>query len=191
MGYFVAQSKFDPTRRARSITLALLVPIALHGLYDFPLLSLDSFQKQAEKGADIPGSLTALLPITLISLAVEIALGLAMIKRLRKAQLAHHAMARGEHPHLMYDRPQTSRAMTGWLLILLGTPIATAGGLGLGAMLLLLLFDRESRADAGGVLIVGALAAFATAIGMALFWSGCSKLYRNESARQGIPVSRH
>ncbi len=38
MGYFLALSRFRPDRKRLFFTLALIVPIALHGLYDFPLM---------------------------------------------------------------------------------------------------------------------------------------------------------
>jgi RsiW-degrading membrane proteinase PrsW (M82 family) len=37
MGYFFGLAKFAPTGRGRSLALALIVPIALHGFYDFIL----------------------------------------------------------------------------------------------------------------------------------------------------------
>jgi RsiW-degrading membrane proteinase PrsW (M82 family) len=41
MGYYIAQAKFGAAElRGRRLWLALLVPLALHGLYDFPLMWL-------------------------------------------------------------------------------------------------------------------------------------------------------
>lgn len=37
MGYYVAQSQFDPSRHGRHLRLAWLFPVVLHGFYDFPL----------------------------------------------------------------------------------------------------------------------------------------------------------
>ncbi len=38
MGYYIARSVFDPTPWSRRLLLAYVVPVVLHGLYDFPLL---------------------------------------------------------------------------------------------------------------------------------------------------------
>lgn len=38
MGYYIARHMFDPTRWSRRLLLAYVVPVVLHGLYNFPLL---------------------------------------------------------------------------------------------------------------------------------------------------------
>jgi RsiW-degrading membrane proteinase PrsW (M82 family) len=43
MGYHFALAKFEPTKRTYEIFLALLVPILLHGFYDFWLMSQNGF----------------------------------------------------------------------------------------------------------------------------------------------------
>ena len=40
MGYFVGQAKFRPQQRSKLICASLGFPILLHGLYDFPLMTL-------------------------------------------------------------------------------------------------------------------------------------------------------
>lgn len=35
MGYFVGRARFNPTRRRRFLLIGLLLPIGIHGLYDF------------------------------------------------------------------------------------------------------------------------------------------------------------
>jgi RsiW-degrading membrane proteinase PrsW (M82 family) len=42
MGYYVGQARFDPHRRASFLFKAWALPTLLHGLYDFPLLTLAS-----------------------------------------------------------------------------------------------------------------------------------------------------
>ena len=70
MGYFIAQSAFDPVRRRRYAWMAWLIPVALHGLYDFPLLL---------------GALW-FLPVTAIVLVVSLVWAFRLIRRVQSNQ---------------------------------------------------------------------------------------------------------
>lgn len=70
MGYFVAQAVFDTQRRRRSMWLAWLIPILLHGLYDFPLL-LNSL---------------VLLPISFVVLVVALIWAWKIVRRVQLSQ---------------------------------------------------------------------------------------------------------
>ena len=70
MGYYIAQSLFDPERRRRHVRLAWIVPVVLHGLYDFPLLL---------------GTLW-LLPVTFIVLVISVVWAVRIIRRVQSSQ---------------------------------------------------------------------------------------------------------
>lgn len=70
MGYFIAQAVFDAGRRKRYLLLAWLVPIALHGLYDFPLLLRFIW----------------VLPVSLIVLVVALVWTARLIRRVQAGQ---------------------------------------------------------------------------------------------------------
>ena len=70
MGYYIAQSLFDPERRRRHVRLAWIVPVVLHGLYDFPLLL---------------GTLW-LLPVTFIVLVISVVWAFRIIRRVQSSQ---------------------------------------------------------------------------------------------------------
>ncbi len=80
MGYYVGQAQFGSGDRRRALVLALALPIALHGLYDFPIMLLGA-------APDDPG---LALPWLWIPLAVLIGgwrLALAQLGYLRALQL--------------------------------------------------------------------------------------------------------
>jgi RsiW-degrading membrane proteinase PrsW (M82 family) len=83
MGYYFGLAHFIPPKRHRYYLLALLVPILLHGAYDYPLVTQEIL---LAAGQNVPwlGSLVA--PV----LALETGLALAMAHRVRAAQEAGH-----------------------------------------------------------------------------------------------------
>ena len=78
MGYFVALYVFQPERRGLYLTLALAVPMVLHGLYDLPLMLLDT----------TPGLNPVWALLTLLVLAVEWVVAASLLRRVRVSQLA-------------------------------------------------------------------------------------------------------
>ena len=80
MGYYIAQSLFDPERRRRHVRLAWIVPVILHGLYDFPLLL---------------GTLW-LLPITFIVLVISVVWAFRIIRRVQSSQRRRSIATWGE-----------------------------------------------------------------------------------------------
>lgn len=70
MGYYVAQGVFDTERSRRNMWLAWLIPILLHGLYDFPLLL---------------GSLF-LVPISFIVLILALVWAWRIVRRVQSSQ---------------------------------------------------------------------------------------------------------
>jgi DNA-binding beta-propeller fold protein YncE/RsiW-degrading membrane proteinase PrsW (M82 family) len=70
MGYYIAQGVFNPDRRGRFLGLAWLLPVVLHGLYDFPLLF---------------GALWS-LPIAAVTLVVSLVWAIRLVRRVQSGQ---------------------------------------------------------------------------------------------------------
>ena len=70
MGYYVAQNAFNRTRRSRHILLAWVVPVVLHGLYDYPLLL----------------GIVPLLPISLAVLIGTLVWAVRLVRRVQSGQ---------------------------------------------------------------------------------------------------------
>ena len=70
MGYYIAQNAFSPTRWGRHMLLAWVVPVVLHGLYDFPLLL---------------GALP-LLPLSLVVLVFALVWAVRLVRRVQSGQ---------------------------------------------------------------------------------------------------------
>ena len=70
MGYYIAQAVFAAERRKRTLLIAWLAPVVLHGLYDFPLLL---------------GWLW-LLPVSLVAVAVSVVWAVWLYLRVQSGQ---------------------------------------------------------------------------------------------------------
>ncbi|MCW0180797.1 PrsW family intramembrane metalloprotease [Zavarzinia sp.] len=74
MGFYVARAHFEPQRAGQLIAAALLVPIALHGFYDFGLIA-----------STLTGNAAWVL-LGLAMLMVELVFALRLHRRLRRDQ---------------------------------------------------------------------------------------------------------
>lgn len=121
MGYFLALYHFLPRHRGRYLGQALAVPILLHGLYDFPLLTIDRL------GEDNP--LTALLLIgPLAVLTLELGLAMALLKRVRAVQAVHPPGGAGHRVlHGYHGTGSPARRLGTWVRVLLGGLFAWVG----------------------------------------------------------------
>ena len=70
MGYYIAQSAFNPARRGRYARLAWVIPVVLHGLYDFPLLLGELW----------------ILPLSAIVFVVSVAWAFRLVRRVQSSQ---------------------------------------------------------------------------------------------------------
>jgi RsiW-degrading membrane proteinase PrsW (M82 family) len=88
MGYYIGQARFgDQTARAKNLTLAYFVPMAVHALYDAPLLAL----QESGRHASLELKLSTLLSIVVLIVAWRVTV--ARVNRLRRDQLHAHALA--------------------------------------------------------------------------------------------------
>ncbi len=131
MGGLLFRARGAPNRRAAT-AWALGIPILLHGLYDFPLLTV----ARADENGHSDGPIVALLPLALIVLVVACWTSLRSVRRLRAAQLLAGppaatalAFAPAEIVTGAAAQPTTATARTGGCLIAMGAIAAGLGGL--------------------------------------------------------------
>jgi RsiW-degrading membrane proteinase PrsW (M82 family) len=79
MGYYIGRAKFHPEERVRAGIMAYFVPMILHGLYDYPVLTL---RELSERGL----ATDAALPVLPITLAALLTLWIWAIRGLRRAR---------------------------------------------------------------------------------------------------------
>lgn len=87
MGWYVSQWRFRPTGRTRSLLLALLVPIVLHGLYDWPLLAASQMKDSVEEPN--PFLLLGSCGLPLLLLIVMVRGVYKMMRQMRAIQVRH------------------------------------------------------------------------------------------------------
>ncbi len=91
MGYYISRARFNPLARKTHLLQALAIPILLHGLYDFPLLSLDAADSL---GLHFSEDLVwGLIASSLAVLALEFIIGVRIVNAMRREQLQTAAFA--------------------------------------------------------------------------------------------------
>lgn len=118
MGYYFGLAHFVPNKRRYYYILALLIPILLHGAYDYPLILQELLLAEGQSVAWLG---IAVLPV----LALETGLALALSRRVRTAQAAGHHEA-AENPdyhgllHHAYRDWCSRRYLGGPVLLMIG-----------------------------------------------------------------------
>lgn len=179
LGYYVGQAHFFPARRWRLVATGFVFAVAMHGIYDAPLMINDQFKKQGSS----PAGVQALLLLTLGALVVSGVFVVRQVRRLHVDQLhvqAVRALQAGAAPPpgvLTSRAPSTAGKVAGGVLIAVGALLATVGGLVvlvlvLGAIISPRDLAREGAALVGGGAILGGLP---LAVGVALFASGLKR----------------
>lgn len=117
MGYYFGLAHFLPNKRRPYLAMALLVPILLHGAYDYPLI-LQELLRAGGQSIDWLG--VTVLPV----LALETGLALALARRVRAAQDdGHHEAAEAPDYHGLHHPFQAwsgRRHVAGPLLLMIG-----------------------------------------------------------------------
>src|SRR5207244_9258054 len=87
MGYFVGQAKFREGRRGVLLATGYFTAMILHGLYDFPLLTMRAMSGSAGQiPAESADAVGGLVLATLVVLVVEGTWALRLARRLRAEQ---------------------------------------------------------------------------------------------------------
>ena len=202
MGYFVGRAKFAPTGRRGLFARALLLPVALHTLYDFPLLTLGSFAKKGQ-AASMKPVLLPLLLVTAVVLLGELAWTARLVRRTRREQ--EEVLARwraywaargvvpppGAYPRatpMIAEAPARVRAgpVTAgvWVAAVAGFLSGSLGGIVVLGTVMIATRTPEGHAapSVGGLLALGVtLGALPLAAGLALFRFALKRI-------RGVPV---
>jgi RsiW-degrading membrane proteinase PrsW (M82 family) len=89
MGYYVGLTLAAPARRGAQLTAAFLVPVLLHGLYDWPLLTVEAMGIEGRELSSQEALIVlACIAGTLVVLVLELLLALRGAHRLRALQAA-------------------------------------------------------------------------------------------------------
>ena len=175
MGYFLGLYRFLPARRGFFLTLALALPIAFHGAYDFPLLSAGYLPE----GDPATGFLFV---AALAVLTAELGLALVLAKRVRRSQLAG-AHERAADPDFSVLEPYHRGPWHGRDLVSYGLLVAGALLAWIGIVGAFVWGGGEAAAalPTGGATWLVLLAL--PAAGVVLFWKAIARLNR----RRGEP----
>ena len=199
MGYYVGRAKFHPEERRRALVMAFLVPMLLHGLYDFPVLSL---RELVDRG--LPTEPAAmLLPI---SLAAFITLWVWAIRGLRKSRAEQERLVAAGILAPPVGAPAAVAAVpgvaavgpgavparvapavthgTGWIggtvLLVVGIALATVGGLVVLGVGLALTTNQVPPPDQANTIIgLAVIGVVPLVLGFVLFGLGLGSLNRS------------
>jgi protease PrsW len=182
LGYYVGQAKFTPKRRDRLILEGYLLAFVLHGLYDFPLLTLKSFKDLGLGEPPLAAKLLVLL--TLGALAFEWIFAVSRVRRLRVDQLhvlAVRALQRGVAPPpgvLTAAAPTRGAQVVGWIMLLSGGLFACGGGLVVLVLAGALLLSPPDAPGSGLHLALGGgvIGVLPLVVGLLLFARGLGRL---------------
>jgi protease PrsW len=141
MGYFYGRSRFERHDRPRLLALAYFVPVILHGLYDFPLLTAGAIAGRATRPHPIFAIL--LMLVACLFLAITLAVTVVVVRRARREQAA-----RGAPVPLPLAPPKvatTASRVGGCALALVGGIGASIGGMFVLAVLLMFTLGRREE----------------------------------------------
>jgi len=178
LGYYVGQAKFHPEEKWLLIVKGYAAVMLLHGLYDFPLLTLMAVEKASS------GGLLAL--ITVVVLLVGWRWAVRLVRRLRKEQLAVQAAAAGAEdapsvPALpaSASRPRSSAGarIGASVQTVAGLLFASGGGTVTLGLMLAAAIGAVAEEHAMSVLVGGAvIGVFPLVGGLVLFITGVQRL---------------
>lgn len=211
MGYFVGRARFADGKQDSLWALALVTPILLHGLYDFPLLVISHLTRDLH-AKEVPTTAVFLTLLTIATLGFEWRLAVRLVRRMRAEQEAGRgpapvaggdaaigasASAPGSAPvwapvpaAVLTRRPLP---VLGWLAVWSGGLLVTAGSL-FALFLVIGLVSTpqpgEHTKDLASTLLGGALISGPPLlIGLGLFRAGIRRLNAAGPPRPLPPAS--
>lgn len=171
LGYYVGQAKFRPEEKWLLILKGYGAVILLHGLYDFPLLTLMAVEEASS------GGLLAL--VTVVVLVIEWRWALRLARRLRKEQLVAQAAAAGaETAPSLSVRPVSVGTRIGAIVqTVVGLLFASGGGTVILGLILAAALGAVAEEHAMSVLVGGlVIGVFPLLGGLVLFIRGVQSL---------------
>lgn len=160
MGAWVGRARFDGPRRSDLLAAAWLWPVLLHGLYDWPLLTLKLYGDQG-----ITPSSTVQAGLILTTLAVLVLEGRIAVRLARRFRDEQRAALGLEPP------PVTRRRIGSWVRLLGGAVLTSFGGLVLlGAAVSL--SDGSATVDGDMAAVAGLFGALPVFLGVRWFRNG-------------------
>lgn len=191
MGYYFGRAHFEPSRRAALYLRAFLFPMLLHGLYDWPILTLAAASTEGRQPPAPIVFLYVLTALVLVGIIViwAIRIGLRARREQEERGIPMPQLAPVPAPPepatiLPGPKPESVRSIAGGvLLLLMGGLFASVGGFFLLGFLLL---SVQGPMPAGGlgpfllaVALVGVLPLF---LGLIFFRKGIRRLNRPRAA---------
>jgi RsiW-degrading membrane proteinase PrsW (M82 family) len=203
MGYFVGQAKFRPAEKSKLLALGYFVPFLLHGLYDWPLLSM-----RESNGASAADN-SAIAPLLLVTLATFVFEWVWTVRIIRRLRAEQHAWAprpelallvaqppqwQLQYPQPAYANPYaiapqwapapmppppTARPVLGAIVLILGVILATGGGMiALGGIVSFFIAEADFTGDAvvGIIAMIVLMGVIPLLLGIACFIYGVRKL---------------
>jgi RsiW-degrading membrane proteinase PrsW (M82 family) len=171
LGYYVGQAKFCPEKKWMLIVKGYGAVMLLHGLYDFPLLTLMAVEEASS------GGLLAL--VTVIVLVIEWRWALRLVRRLRKEQLALQAAAAGVETSPPRSVPPLSvgTRISAIVRTVSGLVFASGGGTVVLGLILAAVMGAVAAEHATNVLVGGlVIGVFPLLGGLVLFIRGVRSL---------------
>jgi protease PrsW len=171
LGYYVGQAKFHPEEKWLWIMKGYAAVMLLHGLYDFPLMTLMAVEKASS------GGLLAL--ITVVVLLVGWRWALRLVRRLRKEQLTLQAAVAGAGTAAPPYVPSVSVGVRIGAIVqtVVGLLFASGGGTVTLGLMLAAAIGAVAEEHATSVLVGGAvIGVFPLIGGLFLFIKGVQKL---------------
>ncbi|MBW2699768.1 MAG: PrsW family intramembrane metalloprotease [Deltaproteobacteria bacterium] len=198
MGYYVGQMRFGkPEMRSKNLWMALSMPMLLHGLYDFPILTIKQMQENLGTAGPV-GEGLGLVGITLIVLIFTWVWAIKLTNRLRRQQDAEQkttqqqALLAAADPSLPaplakppVSRPaqKTGGGFFAWCGLIIGGILASLGGLVVLGLILGLAFGKNEGTEIGPLILGGGLiGVLPLGLGLWFFILGLRSVRRKSAA---------
>jgi len=178
MGYFVGQAWKNPERRFPLLVQAYAIAVVLHGIYDFPLMTMSAL-----------GSAGPHLPLAFATLAVLVIAwnwSLRLTRTLRKEQLMGRIIQVVPGIPEVIDAPRAGSRVIPIVQIAFGVISSSVGGMVVLGLFLAFILGIVASEDTSDVLMGGAMIGLMPlVVGVLVFRHGVKGLNRKEPMGNG------
>lgn len=127
LGYYVGQSRFSPDKKLRYILKGLGAAILLHGLYDFPIMTIKALDRGLSEASSSTGVATFLGLSAILVLILQGQWTLRLVHRLQHRQLAE--IGSSAESLILLQKTHRQNRTGRWIQLLLGGILASVGGM--------------------------------------------------------------